>query len=89
MKCMNCMGCQALLLVGLALVGGGVANLTRSSNPVKILPGTTDLYAAPEPAPRKTETSKTPAGSTPETPVDGVRAFTGAARALPARAVPA
>ncbi len=51
MKCMNCMGCQTLLLVGLALVGGGVANLARSGNPETFLPWSTDLYAAPKPRP--------------------------------------
>ena len=69
MKCMNCMGCQTLLLVGLALVGGGVANLARSGDPEKFLPWTTDLYAAPEPAPKKSEPpapkSVNPAGEQP------------------------
>ncbi len=52
MKCMNCMWFQAILLVGLALVGGGAANLARSGDPEKFLPWATDLYAAPEPANR-------------------------------------
>lgn len=56
MKCMNCMGCQTLLLVGLALVGGGVANLARSGNREKFLPWSTDLYAAPKPVPTPTPT---------------------------------
>lgn len=66
MKCMNCMGCQMLLLVGLALVGGGVANLARSGNPEKFLPWSTDLYAAPKPGPGRAARSPTP-----EIPVGG------------------
>ena len=52
MKWMNCMGCQTAVLIGLALVGGGLANLARSGNPETYLPWSTDLYAAtPEPKP--------------------------------------
>lgn len=68
MKCMNCMWCQAILLVGLALAGGGIANLARSDDAEKFLPWTTDLYAAPEP--RKPEPRiSTPPSPAPERPV--------------------
>lgn len=72
MKCMNCMGCQILLLVGLAVVGGGVANLARSGDAEKFLPWSTDLYAAPEkPAPEKPRPGPGTPSPTPEKPVDG------------------
>ncbi len=69
MKCMNCMGCQTLLLVGLAVVGGGVANLARSGDPEKFLPWKTDLYAPPKPRPGPTAPSPTreiPVGRAPQ-----------------------
>lgn len=50
MKYLNCTGCQALVLVVLAVAAGGVANIARSSNPETFLPWTTDIYASAQSA---------------------------------------